>query len=137
MPTINDVRSWRGQDLVDADGGKIGSIEEIYVDSDTDQVEWALATTGLLGSKQSFVPRDGPSETADGISVPLRQPRRRARRPGDLRGGARGRPPRPGTGSREARRAEERVRLEKDVETDEREVSETVRKERIHVDDAR
>lgn len=35
MPTINDVRSWRGQDLVDADGGEIGSIEEIYVDSDS------------------------------------------------------------------------------------------------------
>jgi uncharacterized protein (TIGR02271 family) len=71
MPTINDVRSWRGQDLVDADGGKIGSIEEIYVDSDTDQVEWALVTTGLFGSKQSFVPLDGASETADGISVPF------------------------------------------------------------------
>ena len=31
----------------------------------------------------------------------------------------------------------ERVRLEKDVETDEREVSETVRKEQIDVDDDR
>jgi uncharacterized protein (TIGR02271 family) len=71
MPTINDVRSWRGRDLVDADGGKIGSIEEIYVDSDTDQVEWALVTTGLFGFKQSFVPLDGASETADGISVPF------------------------------------------------------------------
>jgi stress response protein YsnF len=31
----------------------------------------------------------------------------------------------------------ERVRLEKDVQTDEREVSETVRSERIDVDDSR
>jgi hypothetical protein len=69
MPTINDVRSWRGQDLIDAEGGKIGSIEEIYLDSDTDQVEWALVTTGLFGSKQSFVPLDGAWETAEGIRV--------------------------------------------------------------------
>jgi len=55
-----DKLSWRGQDLYDNDGGKVGKIEEIYLDADTDQPEWALVNTGLFGSKQTFIPiRDG------------------------------------------------------------------------------
>ena len=33
MPATDDVLSWRGQDLVDSDGDKIGTIEEIYLDA--------------------------------------------------------------------------------------------------------
>jgi sporulation protein YlmC with PRC-barrel domain len=34
------VLQYRGQDVHDRDGDKIGSIEEIYLDTDTDQPEW-------------------------------------------------------------------------------------------------
>ena len=55
MPTTReDVLSWRGQDMVDADGDKIGTIEEIYLDAETDEPEWAVVTTGLFGNKQSL-----------------------------------------------------------------------------------
>ena len=47
---------FRGDDLTDRDGEKIGRIEEIYLDADTGEPEWALVHTGLLGSKRSFVP---------------------------------------------------------------------------------
>jgi len=58
MATIEKDRilSFRGQDLRDNDGGKIGSIEEIYLDAETNQPEWALVNTGLFGTKHSFVP---------------------------------------------------------------------------------
>ena len=54
--TREDVLSWRGRDLIDNDGDKIGSIDDIYLDRETDQPEWAVVTTGLFGTKRTFVP---------------------------------------------------------------------------------
>jgi uncharacterized protein (TIGR02271 family) len=61
----------RGNDLVDREGGKIGSIEEIYLDAETDEPEWALVNTGLFGTKQTFVPLREASETEGGLAVPF------------------------------------------------------------------
>jgi uncharacterized protein (TIGR02271 family) len=74
MPTTReDVLSWRGQNMVDADGDKIGKIEEIYLDADTNEPEWAVVTTGLFGSKQSFVPIGEASSTGDEVRVPFQK----------------------------------------------------------------
>jgi uncharacterized protein (TIGR02271 family) len=69
--THDDVLSWRGQDMVDNDGDKIGSIEEIYLDAETNQPEWAVVKTGLFGNNSSFVPIADASSTGDGIRVPF------------------------------------------------------------------
>ena len=53
--TRDDVLNWRGRDLYDTDGDKIGSIDEIYLDRETDDPEWAVVTTGLFGTKRTFV----------------------------------------------------------------------------------
>jgi uncharacterized protein (TIGR02271 family) len=66
-----DVLALRGQDLMGRDGEKIGKIEEIYLDTDTNQPEWALVTTGMFGTKQSFVPISSADRTEDGIAVPF------------------------------------------------------------------
>jgi len=68
--TREDVLSWRGRDLVDNDGGKIGSIEDIYLDRETDEPEWAVVTTGLFGTKRTFVPLTEAQMHEDGIRVP-------------------------------------------------------------------
>jgi uncharacterized protein (TIGR02271 family) len=65
-----DKLSWRGQDLYDNDGGKVGKIEEIYLDADTDQPEWALVNTGMFGSKQTFIPIRDASVGDQGPRVP-------------------------------------------------------------------
>ncbi len=52
----------RGQDLSDSNGEKIGSIEEIYLDAETNAPEWALVKTGMFGSKSTFVPLRDVSE---------------------------------------------------------------------------
>jgi uncharacterized protein (TIGR02271 family) len=70
MPATEQVLEWRGQDLVDRDGDKIGKIEEIYLDTDTGAPEWALVNTGLFGTKSTFVPIRDASEDPDGIHVP-------------------------------------------------------------------
>ena len=70
MPTLDDTLTWRGQNLVDGNGDKVGSISEIYLDAETNQPEWALVNTGLFGTKHSFVPLREASGSGDGVRVP-------------------------------------------------------------------
>jgi hypothetical protein len=56
MPDIETVDTWQGRTLLDRDGGRIGTIDAIYLDDRTGQPGWALVNTGLFGTKSSFVP---------------------------------------------------------------------------------
>ncbi|MFD8595105.1 PRC-barrel domain-containing protein [Kitasatospora sp. NPDC059646] len=57
MIEIADIREWRGQDVVDQDAKKIGALENIYVDTATDQPFFATVTVGMLGRHRLvFVP---------------------------------------------------------------------------------
>jgi hypothetical protein len=56
MPDIEAIRTWEGRTLLDRDGGRIGTIDAIYLDDRTGQPEWALVNTGLFGATSSFVP---------------------------------------------------------------------------------
>ena len=58
-----------GRPVIGADGQKLGTVADVYFDNDTRQPEWALVSTGLFGTKHSFVPITGASTTADGLSV--------------------------------------------------------------------
>ena len=69
MPEIENIIEWRGHELLDREGEKIGRIEEIYLDEQTDKPEWALVTAGLFGTKSSFVPLANASAEGDEIRV--------------------------------------------------------------------
>jgi uncharacterized protein (TIGR02271 family) len=71
MSTTDEVLTWRGQDLHGSDGEKLGTIEEIYLDAETRQPEWALVSSGMFGTKQSFVPLRDASHSGDGVRVPF------------------------------------------------------------------
>ena len=60
----------RGQDLYDNDGDKVGSIEEIYLDAQTGEPEWALVNTGMFGTKSTFVPLQEATEDGGSLRVP-------------------------------------------------------------------
>jgi uncharacterized protein (TIGR02271 family) len=66
-----DVLSWRGHELLGSDGEKLGTIEEIYLDTQAREPEWALVTTGMFATKRSFVPLRDASSSDDGVSVPF------------------------------------------------------------------
>jgi uncharacterized protein (TIGR02271 family) len=70
MPDIETIRTWRGRTLLDRDGGRIGTIEAIYLDDRTGQPEWALVNTGLFGTKSSFVPVAQATPTGNDVRVP-------------------------------------------------------------------
>ena len=69
MTEMTEAYDWRGRTMVDPDGGKIGKVEEIYLDSETGQPEWALVNTGLFGTKSTFVPIAGASPNGGDVQV--------------------------------------------------------------------
>jgi hypothetical protein len=56
MPDIETISTWEGRTLLDRDGGRVGTIDAIYLDDRTGEPEWAVVNTGLFGTKSSFVP---------------------------------------------------------------------------------
>jgi uncharacterized protein (TIGR02271 family) len=70
MPDIDTVRGWQGRTMVDGDGDRIGSIEDIYADDQSGEPEWALVKTGLFGTKSTFVPIAQASERNGDVQVP-------------------------------------------------------------------
>jgi len=73
MATLDKDRilQFRGESLCDSDGDKIGSVEEIYLDAETNTPEWALVNTGMFGGKSTFVPLRDASEADGTLQVPF------------------------------------------------------------------
>ena len=71
MTDTQTIAEWRVQELLGNDDEKIGTIEEIYVDNQTEQPEWALVKTGLFGGKGTFVPLQQATPEQDGVRVPF------------------------------------------------------------------
>ncbi|MDQ3630250.1 MAG: YsnF/AvaK domain-containing protein [Actinomycetota bacterium] len=59
MPTLEDVKTWSGQEAVDPNGDKIGSLDHIYLDRQTGEPTFLAVKTGLLGHNLSLVPVEG------------------------------------------------------------------------------
>ncbi|MBJ7596900.1 PRC and DUF2382 domain-containing protein [Candidatus Nephthysia bennettiae] len=67
---ISDPQSVAGKDVIGADGEKIGKVEDLYFDRDTDQPEWVSVTTGFFGSHRSLVPLAEASDEGAQLRVP-------------------------------------------------------------------
>jgi uncharacterized protein (TIGR02271 family) len=66
-----NYRDWIGRDLVDREGAKIGTIDDLYLDEQTGAPEWLTVTTGLFGTRVSFVPLAEASLHGDEVRVPF------------------------------------------------------------------
>ena len=66
-----DIQSWVGRTAVGPQGEKIGKIADIYLDDQTDKPEWLAVSTGLLGTRVSFVPIQGAGAQGDDVQVPF------------------------------------------------------------------
>jgi hypothetical protein len=65
-----NLRDWRGKNVIDTDDSKIGELEAIYVDTATDQPAFATVRVGFIGRHRLvFVPLDGASVTPDAVRV--------------------------------------------------------------------
>ena len=68
--TLDNVSTWRGSTVVDNDGDKIGTLEDVYLDRQTGAPEWAAIRTGLFGTKVSFAPIDGATPGDGELRIP-------------------------------------------------------------------
>lgn len=60
MFEAGDIREWRGHDVVDDEGHKIGTLESVYVGTGSDQPAFATVTVGLpTRHRLVFVPLAG------------------------------------------------------------------------------
>ena len=66
---MTEAYDWQGRKVVDADGNKVGKVEEIYLDEVSGQPEWALVNTGLFGTKSHFVPLSGAAPAGEDVRV--------------------------------------------------------------------
>jgi uncharacterized protein (TIGR02271 family) len=64
---MTDAYQWHGRTMIGSDGEKIGKISEIYDDPQTGKPEWATVSTGLFGTKSSFVPLAGASPEGEDV----------------------------------------------------------------------
>jgi sporulation protein YlmC with PRC-barrel domain len=60
--------------VVDADGDRIGTIEDVFLDRHTGEPEWATVKTGRFGRKSNFVPiRDAEVVGETDVRVPVQK----------------------------------------------------------------
>ena len=64
-----------GADVIDADGNKIGTASEVFLDDQSGNPEWVTVKTGLFGTKETFVPIRDADLTGDGLRVPVSKDR--------------------------------------------------------------
>jgi uncharacterized protein YrrD len=54
-----NITEWRGKTIVDRDGNKIGKLEDVYVDVETDEPVFGTVKEGMFGRHLTFVPLAG------------------------------------------------------------------------------
>jgi uncharacterized protein YrrD len=69
MAEAQNFADWRGQNLIDSDGDKIGKLEDVYVDTETDEELFGTVKEGLVGRHLTFVPLRGATAAPDGLHV--------------------------------------------------------------------
>jgi uncharacterized protein (TIGR02271 family) len=59
-----------GANVVGQDGDKIGTVQDIYLDHETNEPEWVLVSSGMAGGRGNFVPLNDATMEGNEIRVP-------------------------------------------------------------------
>ena len=66
-----EIGEWRGRVLVDSTGERIGKLEEVYFDVETDEPQFGTVKEGFIGRHLTFVPLIGITIGPDNLQVPV------------------------------------------------------------------
>ena len=69
MSVHQNIAEWHGKDLVDREDDKIGKLEDVYVDVETDEPMFGTVKEGLLARHLTFVPLRGLTIGPDNLQV--------------------------------------------------------------------
>ena len=69
MAHHQNIGEWHGKTLVDRDGQKIGKLEDVYVDVETDEPMFGTVKEGLISRHLTFVPLAGLTLGPDALQM--------------------------------------------------------------------
>jgi Domain of unknown function (DUF2382)/PRC-barrel domain len=70
-PDIDTALAWRGKTVRDQDGNELGTLRELYLDSETSRPAWAGVKRGRLRTTETIVPLGGAAEEGDELVLPF------------------------------------------------------------------
>lgn len=73
--THRSLAEWHGKELVDKDGERIGKLEDVYFDVETDEPQFGTVKEGLFGRHLAYVPLTGVTIGPDRLHVPVTKAR--------------------------------------------------------------
>ena len=71
MPTVERIESWRGQDVLDSAGEKLGRLEEVYYDAAGDEPVLISIKHGRLGHQVKLAPLSDAAVSRDYVRLPF------------------------------------------------------------------
>ncbi len=69
MLSVEQIHEWRGEDVLDRDGEKIGKLDEVFYDAGSGEAIFASVKSGLLGRHSNLVPLAGATVGKDYVRV--------------------------------------------------------------------
>jgi sporulation protein YlmC with PRC-barrel domain len=66
-----EVAEWHGKMILDRNGEKIGRLQDVYVDVETDEPKFATVKEGFIDRHLTFVPLAGIQVGPDDLQVPV------------------------------------------------------------------
>lgn len=69
MAEVENIRDWQGKDVLDSAGEKIGEMEDVYFDIETDEPRFLCVKAGWLGHHVVLVPAAGVLASPDHLAV--------------------------------------------------------------------
>jgi hypothetical protein len=63
------VAEWHGKMLLDSNGEKIGRLQDVYVDVENDEPQFATVKEGFIGRHLTFVPLGGIQVSPEALQV--------------------------------------------------------------------
>ena len=69
-PRTMNPDSLRSLQVIDSEGSKVGKVDTIFLDVETDRPEWAAVKTGMFGGHTTLVPLVNADTSGDELSVP-------------------------------------------------------------------
>ncbi len=68
--TIEELAAAQGRPVVGSDGSRLGDVDAIYYDNETNEPEWIGIATGFIATQRVVVPAHNARVDEDGVHVP-------------------------------------------------------------------
>jgi uncharacterized protein YrrD len=69
--TMDRIQDLRGAPVFSSDREKIGTVDHVYYNVESNQPEWLAVGAGIISNRYSMVPLRGASFEQDGVVIPF------------------------------------------------------------------